>query len=113
MENMGVGNIFSKKDQLETAKLQLKKILETDKDDVQTITNLESRIKELENDTQLGAGDIASTLDIEDSWKVDSLDQLEDIEAQIEKLEMTEQTDDVKKTLENLKKRRTQFQIEL
>lgn len=113
MENMGVGNIFSKKDQLETAKLQLQKILENNKDDVQTIANLEARIKELESSLQLGGGDIASTIDVESEWKTDGLDQLEDIETQIKKLEMVEQTEDVKKMLENLKKRRTQFQTEL
>ena len=113
MEKINMRSIFSKKDQLIAAKLQLKNLLENNKDDSQTIANLEVRIKELEKDIQLGAGDIASTVDREVEWKVDDSDQLEDIEVQIQKMEMLEQTDDVVKTLENLKKRRTQLQLEL
>ncbi len=104
------GGIFSKKDQLEAAKLQLKKVLENDKHDTLTINTLEARIKGLEKEVNLGVGDIASVVD---SWEVDGNDQLEDIEMQIQNLESQEQTDDVKKMIENLKARRTKLQVEL
>jgi len=99
MEQMTVGGIFSKKDQLEAAKLQLKKLLENDKDDVQTISIVEARIKELEKDVNLGEGDIASV----ESLNLSATEQLAAAKNQLEKV-LENNKDDVQ-TIANLEAR--------
>ena len=99
MEQMTVGGIFSKKDQLEAAKLQLKKLLENSKDDVQTIAVVEARIKELEKDVNLGEGDIASI----ESLNLSATEQLAAAQAQLEMLKANDKNDE--QTIKNLEER--------